>query len=452
MSELPRIERILRRRLARRSFGAGVLAGLATPFLPRLEALAAGGAEPKRIFFFTAPNGLPLPRNGLANAPNEFWPRSNALELRRITEPLKPHEKDVVLVKGLEMKSFIGYPHNTAEALYTNVRNGGTSIDHLIGQAISRPGQRPVLRLAVHIRGGRSRAHRVGTQSAEMEVDPHRLAQDLFAGVGAAAGGEAGEQALTRATAQRRRLLERLRGDLDDLKAELGPTDRAILEHHHAQVGALLASLDVQPSAKGCGAPPVTSFDPNSYDDSPKTFKAYLDIVRSAFACDLTRVATLQYGQYVAGTRFPFLRMPNGSPLPKLSRGADDSGARDTHHAYSHLIEEGMGPLVEAYRYFFQNIASFVADLKNTPVPGGGTLFDHTLIVTSNELGAGIPHTVKNTPFLLIGGGWHFKTGRYHQKSAESHGKLLVEICRAMGLKLDQVGDANSQGGMPELT
>jgi hypothetical protein len=51
-----------------------------------------------------------------------------------------------------------------------------------------------------------------------------------------------------------------------------------------------------------------------------------------------------------------------------------------------------------------------------------------------NELGVGNNHTYQNIPWVLVGAGGYFKTGRYLQYKDQPHNNLLVSVCNAVGL------------------
>ncbi len=55
----------------------------------------------------------------------------------------------------------------------------------------------------------------------------------------------------------------------------------------------------------------------------------------------------------------------------------------------------------------------------------------------------GTTHSHDNMPFVLAGGKWAFRTGRYVQYTTDpSHGDLLVSLLNAMGVPDTTFGDA----------
>ncbi len=72
--------------------------------------------------------------------------------------------------------------------------------------------------------------------------------------------------------------------------------------------------------------------------------------------------------------------------------------------------------------------------LQETPEPGGdGSMLDHTTIIWTNELGKGNSHTRNSIPFVMIGGGLGFNTGRSLNYGNQPHNRLLLSITEAMG-------------------
>jgi hypothetical protein len=81
--------------------------------------------------------------------------------------------------------------------------------------------------------------------------------------------------------------------------------------------------------------------------------------------------------------------------------------------------------------------------LAETPEPGNdGSLLDHTTIVWTNELGEGNSHTLDDIPWVLVGSGLGFTTGRAMQFQNLPHNRLLLSLAHAMGhLELNRFGN-----------
>ena len=89
-----------------------------------------------------------------------------------------------------------------------------------------------------------------------------------------------------------------------------------------------------------------------------------------------------------------------------------------------------------------------------TPEPGGpGTLLDNTVIMWTNELGKGSSHTLDNIPFVMVGSGLDFKTGRSLKFQKAPHNRLLLSLAHGFGHRIEKFGNPNfCAGGSLSLT
>jgi hypothetical protein len=81
-----------------------------------------------------------------------------------------------------------------------------------------------------------------------------------------------------------------------------------------------------------------------------------------------------------------------------------------------------------------------LADRLSQVTEGEGTALDNLLLMWSSEVSEGNTHSHVNTPFLLLGGGWHFQTGRYLDCGSASHSDLLVSVLNTMGVETNTFG------------
>ena len=153
----------------------------------------------------------------------------------------------------------------------------------------------------------------------------------------------------------------------------------------------------------------------------------HLDILTSAFACDITRVAAIQFGS----------DQTMSVNLPELGLQGEE------HGGFIH----GGGPdfknLIKLEQWLAQRFVDLVTKLKAIPeADGSGSLFDNTLMVWARDMGDAVNHNQKNMRFVFAGGaGGYLKTnpnGRYlHFNGADPtdrHERALLSICDAMGV------------------
>ena len=125
-----------------------------------------------------------------------------------------------------------------------------------------------------------------------------------------------------------------------------------------------------------------------------------------------------------------------------------DFGLNGGYHGFSHHGErpDHVAALNQIERNKITQMAHLIDLLKaQQDTINGGTLFDHTSILFGCGMATG-PHSTKNLPLLLAGGG--FKLGE-HMVCPEEEGKripaanLLLSILQNHGLEIDRFGTSN---------
>jgi len=79
---------------------------------------------------------------------------------------------------------------------------------------------------------------------------------------------------------------------------------------------------------------------------------------------------------------------------------------------------------------------------------------DNTTIVWTNELGKGNSHTLEDIPFVLVGGGLGFKTGRSLKYEHVAHNRLLMSLAHGFGHRIKTFGNRDfcGDGLLPGLS
>jgi hypothetical protein len=163
------------------------------------------------------------------------------------------------------------------------------------------------------------------------------------------------------------------------------------------------------------------------------------DLLVNAMANDMARVASLQFTNSVGQAKMSWL------------------GFEEKHHSLSHdpdLNEGSQEKLAKINVWFCEQLAALAAKLDAIPEPGGeGTMLDHTTILWTNELGKGNSHSLDNIPFVLVGGGLGFKSGRSLQFDNVPHNRLWLSVAHAFGHPLETFGNQRlSKDGPLELS
>ena len=454
-------------RFNRRSFLRALGVGTAALTLPILRAPRTRALDefPLRCIFVSTHNGFPVDP-GRPDVPSAWRPNRNSetdfdLTTSPILAPLAAYQDRLLLVENLHnyaASQSIGGNHQTGTgAMLTGYGllpgdfcggnncstisgwAGGVSVDQVIAQRIGMGNIIQSLQLGVRVTGNNNR-HRLSYRSAddpmEPENSPAAVYDRLFGSFGLS------PEELARIRRQRGSVLDLVQNDLNELQSRLGSTDRATLEAHAESIRELERQLEVNHPGS-CTAPTLgLDFDPLQVSNFPLVSQSHLDLITTAFACDLTRVVTLMYAGGTNNQTFPWL------------------GINEGHHSLSHLGDSdstGQEKQIAISAWYAGEIASLMARLDAIP-EGEGTMLDHTLIVWANALSKGNAHSVRDLKYVLTGGGGYFRTGLYVQYPSSgtmqpSHNDLLVSCANAMGL--DDVTTFGHpefcNGALPEL-
>jgi len=140
--------------------------------------------------------------------------------------------------------------------------------------------------------------------------------------------------------------------------------------------------------------------DPTNPDVHPhwKLGMLQLDMIRTAFACDLVRVATFMWS---AGTNWVvFPSAFQGAALPTLSQSASSP-----HHPPSHTTSvDVMAWLAQLDTWYAQQSSAAIQAMDQITDFDGNTLLDNTVVVYLSEIGRAYDHDQKNVPLLVFGG------------------------------------------------
>ena len=414
---------ISRRNLLRRlGVGSAVL-----PFLGNLPSLAAATAVPKqRLVVVFSPDGV---------VKKNFWPAESGAfgnrDLPSILDPFTPFKDRLLTLKGVNNKVTgdgdghmrgMGCLLTGIELLPGNVQGGsdtpagwasGISIDQEIKHHLqANPGLATrfgSLEFGVLVPNKADTWTRMVYAGPNKPVapidDPYQMFAKLY-----------GE---TRDHESMRSVLDEVREDLARVTAAIPAEDRRILEEHAALVRDLERDLANQRTAVAHPVPTLEQGVIEQNDQMPRISRMQIELLVSALAADFTRVATLQYTNSVGQPRMTWL-------------GVDEGQHELSHEPNSD--ESAQEKLTKINTWYAGEIAHLARRLAETPEPGAdGSLLDHTTIVWTNELGEGNSHSRNDIPWVLVGGGLGFATGRALEFSGVPHNRFLITLAHAMG-------------------
>lgn len=420
-----------------------------TAGLPLLPSLGAFGqtAFPKRLLLVLTPNGTLL---------NEWRPvgqPGTTFTMGPLLQPLEApqYKSKCVVLEGLNMDS--ADPANTpgdghqpgigtcwtGMPLLPGTYPGGggalsgwasgPSVDQIVADAINPPTVQRSLQLAAGVDTQENHGRMI-FRASNQPMGPQHDPRAAFGTLAGYVGGD--PQLLEKLRARRKKVVDVLKGHAQELKPRLSTVDRATVDAHLTALSSLEASLNVPittpasctvPAAPQApaGASPFWYHENANY---PLVVSQQMQVLAMAFACDLTRIASLQLDHSQGATLFNFL---NGPGLT----------ITESHHELSHypLTDANATNALRAInRWYAQRFADLLDLLRAVP-EGSGTLLDNTLVVWGNELQDARNHKHDNIPFVVAGGaGVGLVGGRYLKAPAGTRqNALLVSICRAMG-------------------
>lgn len=435
---------ITKKFLPRRTFLRGMGATLALPLLeamvPAATALAKTAANPvRRLGFVFMPMGCDITR----------WtpPGEGTLgELSPILSSLAPVKEHVSVITNLELQNAYPGSHATSNSAFLSAAKAkltestdyylGTTVDQIAAQRIGQATQLPSLELAMDLLqvvgqcdNGYACVYQNNlswsspTTPLPAEAHPRIVFESLF--------GEGGSIAERRAALRKKAsLLDAFNEDLARLKRDLGPGDRARVNHYLETVREV--ERRIQKAEADTADNPLPDLDrpvgvPAAYADHARLM---FDLQVLAMQGDVTRVITFQLARETSNRTYPEIGVP------------------DPHHPLSHHGNdpEKIARMAKINAFHVSLFAEYLAKLKATP-EGNGTLLDHSLILYGSGIGNPNIHDHSNLPILVAGGAAGGMKGGRHIKYAQPTplANLHLTLLDKAGVHLDSFADSNGK-------
>lgn len=408
------------------AIGAGTVtfAPLLAPW--RVGQVRAADSIPKRLFIF-------FHQNGYRNAAVDHVPKKglNDFTLGAMSKPLSRHRDQLVVLHTLAQG---GTGHNkgyngilTGKPVGGSPRQGGgISLDRHLAKLVgskTHPAL-PNLHLGMVPRTEGASFDENGTL-VRPSPDPYATYEAIFKNFGADATLDPVAAARLKL---RRSVLDSVATDLRAFRARLGAEDRVRADAQLECIRSLEKRLEGSDSGNAndaCAAPVLSKGIPVGLDPAgmttPAKVRAQLDLILSAFACDLTRIATF------------YLETQTDDAVR-----ADFEPARAgaTWHEVSHQQDgPGYDAFVRCQNWAFQQVAEFADRLKAIP-EGDGTMLDNTLILVMSELG--MAHDLNSYIWYSVGGkNLGVRGGRMLDLQGASHWRLLNSVMNMFGVPGD---------------
>lgn len=422
--------------LPRRTFLRGMGVTLALPLLesmvPALTATTKTAANPQRRF-----GAVFVP---MGERPGYWTPKTvgEGLEMTPILKPLEPFKDRLTIVSEL-CDPVDGHATTVASwlsgsipfrTIAENVRNGVT-VDQVIAKRIGQDTVFPSLELATEdftgYVGGCETQYACAymntlswanaTTPLPMEINPRVTFERMF--------GRAGTSAQRLADMRLdRSILDLVKTDVQDLKAAIGPRDRARLSDYLDNVREI--EQRIQKAEKQATSELTV---PDAPIGVPESFEEHValqfDLLALAYEANLTKVFTFMMSRDASQRVYPNLNLS------------------EPHHSMSHHGNDQakMANLVKLNTYHVTLFARFLQRLQSTP-DGEGTLLDHSIILYGSGMSESNTHSRLDVPTAILGGGAGLLKGNRHLKVAEETplANLMLDFANKFGCELDTFG------------
>jgi hypothetical protein len=434
--------------IPRRKFLRGMGLTLALPLLeamiPAATPLVKTAANPvRRLGFVFMPMGCDITR----------WtpPGENKLdELSPILSSLAPVKEHVTAITNLELQNAYPGSHATSNSAFLSAAKAkltestdyylGTTVDQIAAKQIGQQTQLPSLEMAMDLLqvvgqcdNGYACVYQNNlswsspTTPLPAEAHPRIVFESLF--------GEGGSMADRQAALRKKAsLLDWFNEDIARLNRNLGPGDRAKVNHYLETVREV--ERRIQKAEADAADNPLPDLDrpvgvPAAYAEHARLM---FDLQVLALQGDVTRVITFQLARETSNRTYP------------------EIGVSDPHHPLSHHGNdpEKIARMAKINQFHVSLFAEFLGKLKATP-EGNGTLLDHSIYLYGSGIGNPNVHDHTNLPILVAGGTAVGMKGGRHIKydKPKPLANLHLTLLDKVGVRLDSFAD--STGKLDEL-
>ncbi len=345
-----------------------------------------------------------------------------------------------------------------------NERLAGPTSDWIAADTLAGPtaDTRPVLTYRVQpayyrgengTGGGRgiisARDNNGNLEQVTPQFSPQIAYQNLFSGF---IPPDPEEAAKARALLNRRKsVIDLVRGDTERLLPKLGAADKIRLERHFDELRRLENRLEQVrlPDGTTCKILPDPGDDPEiggavdngdeggyasngAYSNEELRATLMMDFIHMAYACDLSRVASVCYTYSQC-----FLNMNplynHASDLHELGHFAVGGG------------DDGANAMADGLAWHIKHFAALAKRLKDTQDVDGSSILDNTAMVLAFEGGwgydpeqdrQGSPHSSENMVMLVAGkaGGLNASGGRHIRAPGQHPTRAINTALKAVGV------------------
>lgn len=459
-----------RSRINRRAFLRGIgTAGVALPFLESIPERSAWAATENPVFGFFICTSCGVVQQG-GGEPERFWPTQlgplttssmEAFANERCTGILAEHASRLLIIKGVRYPYGLngcGHAQGLVQCLTSsrptgdanNATSTGPSADTVIANALNPPGVEPLTLYAGTKRGyiEEKLSFRSAGQVRAAEGNPYNVLQRLGGLLDPSTGQPTGMA--DRLALRRNSVNDLIREDANALlnRPELSKADRDRINLHLQTIRDMEVTMGEMAAACSDGKLDKQAIEAMNngtafkQDDNIETVaRLQMELVALAFACNATRVATLQCGDGTDPTRYTI----NGTQYERFhwvshrimgdgTTGASIPNAVEHHAAIDRL-----------------RMSTFKAALDKWSeyMVGTGSLLDQSFIMWTSHVAAGPSHSFSNLPIIIAGSaGGYLKQGQYIDAGNATNNKLLNTLISACGVPTENFGGSDLGGGL----
>lgn len=392
----------------------------------------------------------------------------------------KSFKDKILVVEGVDHLSSAN-GHDSAATILTGSRITGatkpqnSSLDQYLAveQGLGADTRITSLALAVgtkQLTSGEALSFGPGGEPLSKIIDPVEAFDLLFDGL------VVGDDPAAKAAAERKRrlgqsVIDFVREDVTRLQSRLAGPEKLKLDQHLTSLRELEKQLGGDVGGPTCVVPARPSAVPKleRYNGGEPYFDTitdlHIDLIAQAFACGITRFATL----YMAD--LSYADNPLGLPTDNHASVAHTYNASPIGHNGNPV---GSGdpaswvPLARFNRYSYSKVAKLLQKLDERGV------LDSTLVYAASDMGNPSLHSTRNVPTVLAGGtNGKFRMGRRIKVAADCpdsspwcaendptfsatpNNRILVAIAQAFGVNTNSFGTqpdpALSTGALSEL-
>ena len=457
---------------SRRKFIQSVVGGAAASKLMTLlpHAAFAQGAAPKRLLCVFHPMGY---------LENSFWPTGEgaSFTLGETQQALNPHKSKLLYVDGLMNSSSAWW--NAEWKTHENDNEHGQgingtftgswkdgdyaaspSIDQVVANALYAQSPTTFKSISLGLNAGAGSHGNAFFVSSGTPVKPMTSANQafgtLFANVKVQSGSAPPDNSLfLKQKRLKQRVIDTSRAELKAVCGRIGAAEKQMCDAHLEGINQLETRLKTSEAsvAEGCTKPAAEA----DSDDPQAGIRRRIDLIRSAFACDLSRVATLQIGGADGGISVAGLSNQHAT-----THAAGDSGTPSV------LVDH------KKWDTWWTSQWAYLLQQLDSVKEGNGTMLDNTLILFGSDtttgqhpvIGAGAHYFYRFPIWMAGGSSFAFKTGRSvrlnYPKTRPSggswgpswtyHNALLLAVARSFGLNINAFGTMDQGKGPLVLT